>query len=342
MVLILRYTLVALGAAALLVTTAPADEFELAGTWAEAGPATEALEGEAACCDPGCDSCLSGCGRLRDNMEFFFAGDGWADELDDDDANNFGFRTGLNAGIPLLRDRGIGLQIGASLGFYDLMGRAEGDGLGIEDEFMLTTGLFKRSDVCRGSRISWAIVYDHQFHNDIGEGGAHYISLGQFRGMIGYALSARNEIGFWMTQTNRDEDIITPLATVGAAWMAEPVNQYNAFWHRNWEYGGDTTLYCGTASDPGEFVVGLSGRAPLNPRWALFGGVHYIKPSAAAGVPGYEQEIWNVTAGLVFYPGCKARACTVSGNRWLPLLPVADNGTFALDRDVHPIVAPPG
>jgi hypothetical protein len=46
---------------------------------------------------------------------------------------------------------------------------------------------------------------------------------------------------------------------------------------------------------------------------------------------GSREEFWNVTAGVAYYPGGKARATSVCGHRWMPLVPVADNGSFALD-----------
>ena len=338
---ILRRALLALAAATLLPAAALAEDLEVAGLWEDYGEGAAPLELQtddaSLTCGASCSRCRAGCyagcrdgSRLLDNTYFFFAGDGWANQPDDDDANNFGFRTGLNSGVPLARDQGIGMQIGTSVGFYDLLGREDGDVLALEDQIMLTAGVFKRGNVCCGDPLSWAVVYDHQFHNDFAEDGTDYVSLGQLRALAGYALSRRNEIGVWMTQTVGDRD---SLPGFSAVVVTEPVNQYNGYWRRHWQYGGDTMLYFGTAEDPGEFVAGLNGRLPLNPCWAFFGGVHYIKPSAGAGNPQFEEEVWNVTCGLVFYPGANARARSVSGNRWLPLLPVADNGTFALEQD---------
>jgi hypothetical protein len=261
--------------------------------------------------------------------------------LDDNGPNNFGFRAGANAGFPVLRHRGIGVQLGASTGFYDLLGRHDGDTRSIEDQIIVTGGVFKRSDVCGGDPISCAIVYDYQFHDNFAENGRDYLNLGQFRGHVAFAIDPYREIGFWMTRTDGDRDVVQQSGRPGGRdgqtlkTTAEPLNQYNVFFHRHWEFGGDTTIYAGPVEDPGEFVVGLGGNVPLNHRWSLFYGFHYIKPSADAGHPEFEEEIWNVTGGLVFYPGRNARAQSVSGNRWLPLLPVADNGTFAVDQDVH-------
>ena len=175
----LRGMLAALIALTLLVSTGWAQDFDFFSAFAEQeAEATQANVdaccadtcGKVACCDPWC---------LRNSMYEFFAFDGWANEPDDHDANNFGFRLGLNAGIPapLLRDRGIGMQIGASIGFYDLSGRQQGRLSAVEDQTMLTVGLFKRSNCPCGDPFSWAIVYDHQFHNDFGLPGADSFSM---------------------------------------------------------------------------------------------------------------------------------------------------------------------
>jgi len=339
----LRVALAALAVLALSTSTASAEDLEFISSF---GPKAEAAEPAAAdCgCDVGClDDCCGCCDpwRLRDSMYGFFAFDGWTDQADYYDGNNFGFRTGFNAGIPLLRSRGIGAQIGTSVGFYELSGRDQDATTTIEDQVILTFGAFKRSDYCAGERFSWGIVYDHRFNADYGTNGGDSLSLGQWRGQIGYALNQCDEIGFWMTQTNDDDDPLpaTAAGLVGATLWAEPVQQYNFFWRRDWECGGETMLYMGAVEDPGEFVVGLDAQVPLSRRVSLFCGATYIKPSVDAGDTGYTEEIWNVTAGLIFFPGRCAQTCC-GPDKWTPLLPVANNGTFALDVDTVPLVAP--
>ena len=51
-------------------------------------------------------------------------------------------------------------------------------------------------------------------------------------------------------------------------------------------------------------------------------------PTFSASV--FSEEYWSVSVGVTFYPGGCARSNNVLGNRWMPLLPVADNGNFAL------------
>ena len=44
----------------------------------------------------------------------------------------------------------------------------------------------------------------------------------------------------------------------------------------------------------------------------------------------YAEEYWNVSFGVAIYLGGNALSRTVSGNAAVPLLPVANNGTFTV------------
>lgn len=316
----------------LLASIGWADDLQFYSRFASQ-PAEEADVGCDIGCDVGCGQACRDCWCLANSTYGFFAFDAWENQADLDDGNNFGFRTGLNTGVPLLPRYGIGAQLGASFGCYDLMGRDQGAVDSIETETMITAGVFKRANYACSERLSWAIAYDHQFRDNYAKNGGDSLGLGQFRGLVGYALNCRNEVGVWFTQSNGDKDPIPAAsASIGLELWEEPVQQYNLFWRRYWECGGDTMLYFGAVEDPGEFVVGLNARVPLNSRWALFGAATYIKPSVDAGVPGYIEDTWSLTAGMAFYPGRNAQSCC-GGSTWQPLLPVADNGTFAIDTD---------
>ncbi len=293
------------------------------------------LDAKDAC---GCDvkgggiACGSG---LMDNTALFFAGDGWKSNTDDDNNNNFGFRAGFNSGLGL-GSLPIRAQIGASYGGYNFYGRENSDDIneaGTEQQVFLTGGIYMPSDVCCGRRLSWGVVWDYMHGENYGED-AWNVNLHQVRGRIGYALSEANEVGVWGafsviddTVIDQDEDEVPFRA----------MSQASVYWKRNWAYGADTTVYVGGAEEPGQLVLGLRGHAPLSCRVALFGNIHYIVPSTSPGDSdpngfddSYADETWNVTFGIVFYPGAKAASHSVSGHCGLPYLPVADNGTFAV------------
>jgi hypothetical protein len=280
----------------------------------------------------GCnDACGCDCiGNWWDNTVIFVAGDAWKG-LGEVPAggwgNNFGVRSGFNTGFALGESNLCG-QIGGSVGLYDFRGRSIGDGndAELETQLFLTTGVYKRSEICNGDAWSYGVVWDVMNDNNYGVGGGE-LTLSQFRAQLGYAINECNEIGVWTafraTDTNWD---LLPGASVGV----RPVNQGNLFWHHNWQFGGDTTIYAGVADGFSDATFGLLGNAPLSQSVALFGHFNYYAPSAPAGPAGASEEFWNVTFGLAWYPGAKAVNHTVSGWKGLPLLDVANNGTFQL------------
>jgi hypothetical protein len=299
--------------------------------------------GSGQCGDGGCgSSCDSGPGGLCDNLELFAGGDGWKNHGDDDDNNNFGYRLGANSAFG---GSNIRFQIGGSYGFYDFHGREDPEEVPTERQLFVTGGVYKRSKICCGDRLSWGVVYDYMNTNNWGEQ-ADNLDLGQIRARIGYAINACQELGAWAA-VGIDDDLTGRL---GGGVKVEAKDQINVYWLHNYSLGGETMLYVGLADEPNghlqtydspnltEVVFGLRGRAPLSEKLALYGNVHYILPGTTGGdiAPNsidnsYAEEVWNVSIGLVFYPGAKARARTVSGNAGLPLLPVADNGTFSVN-----------
>jgi hypothetical protein len=290
-------------------------------------------------CDASCvndSACDCGYGSAWDNTSIYFAADSWRTRPDDDYLGSHGFRTGFNSGIGWW-DCPIRLQIGASYAGYDLSGR-DGDfgadplhSSSAEQQLFFTGGVYERSDICSGQRCSWAGVIDVNYDNHFGEQ-AQEILLTQARGIVGYAIDECNEFGVWgASRSNWQRLRATP---GGGTFRVRGLTQASLFWHRNWAFGGDTWLYVGAAEEPAEWVLGLNGQAPLSESVALFGGFAWGIPSAPAGDPNfgvdqnYSEEYWNVSFGIVWYPGWKAKNDTVSGHAGLPLLPVADNGTF--------------
>ena len=288
-------------------------------------------------CSTGCDSdcdCDCGYGTHWDNTSIFFAADSWRTRPDDDYPGSHGFRTGVSSGIGWW-DCPIRLQVGASYAGYDLSGRDSDIGAdplhssSAEQQLFFTGGVYRRSDICNDERCSWAGVIDVNYDNHFGEQ-AQEILLTQARGIVGYAINECDEVGIWgasRVNWQRLQSDVPP-----GRFRIRGLTQASLFWHRNWALGGDTWLYVGAAEEPAEWVLGASGQAPLSESVALFGGFAWGIPSAPAGDPlgqqNYSEEYWNLSFGIVWYPGWKAKNDTVSGHAGLPLLPVADNGTF--------------
>lgn len=299
----------------------------------DAKPSAPGLDESSACCDEHV------CGSLCENMYFFGRVEGWQGTVDDDsNPNNFGGRVGVNMGWPLKEAAGIGAQFGVSYGFYNFHGRGASNGANggtenssIEDHLMLTFGLFHRADLCEPcpDRWSWGVAYDRLLADNIGEE-ADEIALGQWRIQVGYALSASDEVGFWTTLGDEEDE----LKSLGSD--VHPLHQCSIFWHHKWCEGADTRAWFGVAEDPGSFVFGADAEYPLNDCVALTARAQYILPSSRGGesggiASGFEQEFWNIAVGLAYYPGGTSKSDTVAGRRWMPYFDVADNGSFALE-----------
>jgi hypothetical protein len=280
--------------------------------------------------------CPCDVGNWWDNTSLLFAADGWRTRADDDYPMNFGLRTGFNTGIGLW-DSPIRLQLGLNYAAYDIDGR-DGDpgadpisNASVENQVVITSGFYKRSAIEQDDRWALGAVVDLLYDDHFGEE-AEETFVRQTRGYVGYALDEANEIGTTFAfQLNWSRYI----SDTRGRTRVRGLDQVNLFWHHNWEFGGDTWLYAGGAEEPGEWILGLTGQAPLSPAVALYGGFTYVIPSAPAGDPifigqNYAEAYWNVSFGFVWSFGCKAANPTVSGYRGMPLLPVADNGSFLI------------
>lgn len=277
----------------------------------------------------GCDECNDGCrGGILDNTEIFVGGDAYQSVGDLEFGNNFGVRSGFNSGFGL-GDSGIRGQFGVSYGLYDWKGDTFADE--VHQQFFLTTGVYKRGDICNGDRISWALVFDEYVGENYGAA-AESIQLGQLRGLIGYALSDVNEVGVWGAAGVQQASYFA-----GTAQLT-PMDQVNFYWKHNWVYGAQTTAYLGAINrdDLGEWVFGLNFRAPMSDYVGVFGGFTYASPSAAPGFGGTVEEAWFVTAGISIFPGGKAASCSVQGPEGMPLIDVANNGSFLISSKPTP------
>jgi hypothetical protein len=242
--------------------------------------------------------------------------------------NSFGLVSGFNTGVGLGSSR-VRAQFGASYGFYDFKGRgfgAEVDSL--EDQIFLTGGVYRRADLESNEQFSWGLVVDGLFTDNWGAN-ANEVDLAQLRGIGGWAINACNELGIWGTLNLSDDRVVI---TGRGTPHVRAMKQANAYWKHNWEFGADTMLYVGAldSADVGDWVFGLTGRAPLSDRAGLYGGFNYVTPSVATGIVGDVEDSWNVNFGIVFYLGGKSVSPTVAGNPGLPLLPVANNGSFLI------------
>ncbi len=247
--------------------------------------------------------------------------------------NNNGGVSGFNAGapIPLLDQLGIGAQFGASSGTYDLMGRPTFESNRWQQQYFVTAGLFRRATEC--SPWSFGLAYDWSINDNFGAFSDEPF-LSQWRAQAGYALNATDEVGVWGTWIDRTD-------TSAGVRTYRPVSQINLYWHHKYTcLNADTWTWIGQPSNGtrggngtyGEFVVGTNNQIAISDRLAVYINAALLKPSANAGGAGSAELGYQLAAGFVFYPTCGARSCSVAGRKWMPLMPVANNGTFWIDQ----------
>jgi hypothetical protein len=277
--------------------------------------------GAAACapaCPPagGCDPCAVGCGAWYDNISAFSVIDAFKGPLDLDGLNgNFGKRVGFNAAIPIVPSFGLAAQVAGSAGWYDWKGtQYTGDG----DRFQnfWTVAVFHRS--C-ATGLGFGVAYDwlnddyfDQFH------------FGQFRVGGSWQFNECNEIGVCaMLPDRRDFSTIS-----GVSNEFSPLLQGNVYWRRIWNCGSWSTISAGGAESPSDITVGTTSQVAITNYAALTGGATYILPGSG-GSQGRQEEIWNLTFGMVFYPGSAMRTAQ---SQYRPFFSPADNGNFGVWR----------
>jgi len=270
-----------------------------------------------------CDnSCL---GNWRSNTIAWFGADGFKSIGDGTFTNNAGIVGGFNTGFALGQSS-IRAQLGASYALYDLKGTGQGQSASAaEQQTFLTFGVYKRSDVGAGDRISWGAVFDQFWGHNWGFGDGE-IYLTQLRGIAGYALSETNEVGVWGTiHTNND-------SSVRFQNTLRAMDQANVYWRHNFAMGAQNMLYIGGvgAADIGSWQIGSLAQAPLNDYTSLYGNVTFSFPGSRTGGLGPRELEWNIGVGLAYSFGGKAISPNVSGQKGLPLLPVANNGSLLI------------
>jgi hypothetical protein len=251
----------------------------------------------------------------------------------------FGGHVGFNLGTRLghfSEWSGIGAQVGGSFGVFSWAGTDYQMAHHNEAELQgfVTYGLFRKPTQC--SHWNAGVVQDWMFNRNFSVF-AENPSLSQLRGQVGYATSACNEIGVWGTVRVFDDTRTID----GFGWTTwRPINQISTYWHHKWHCGGpDTWLSIGIPEQSrlsgggslGDWLVSATTVYPFSDRVAPYTNVMYMHQSASAGDAGAQEDAWNLTIGIAFYPGRNARSTNVSGQRWMPLFPVANNGSFLVD-----------
>lgn len=241
-----------------------------------------------------------------------------------------GFNTAVGFG-----DFPVRVQGGASYGVYDFKGRLAivPNSTETEKQTYYTTGIYMRGDASTGKDpISFGVVYDVFKAKQWGVN-ASDISLSQVRGILGVAVTESTELGVWGTVgINGDRAAVTVAGAPNLRTPIHAMNQTNFYVKQNFDFGGQVTAYVGVLDgmDIGKWQAGAKGQVPLSAGWSVFADANYVVPRTPAGPFGSGQEQFSVSVGLAYYFGNNAQNPTVTGNRALPLLDVANNRSFLI------------
>jgi len=274
-------------------------------------------------CVAECEACDDLRTRFLDNLSLFAGLDGSKGPQDLGINANFGFRTALNWAYPLVEEWGLGVQAGTAINYSRTavsVLRSIG-GPGDRTQSFTTVGLFERTNFGLKLGAGYDFLYEDYYNN---------FFLGQWRGLIGYDFGC-DEIGLWATKNDRGDNG----SILGVPLSLRPITQGNLYWRHTWSNEATTGFWVGLAESHGRFVLVIPGRpaihhpfvfgsdlyVPLNDWVALFGEANFLTPNDSGTV--------DATLGFAVYPGGGAKRAARS--RFSPLLPVANNPSFAVD-----------
>jgi hypothetical protein len=292
----------------------------------------------AACGGMGCGQCPDCCGNWHScgpaplcallprpcftNLEFTAGVHGFTGPLNRGASGSFGFHEGFNFGFPVCRGNLPCGQVGA------VWTESNFDGSLVEpdnrNQIFLTAGFFRRVDC----GLQWGVVFDY-LHDEWD----YELDFGQVRGELGWRYCDCQEIGFrFSAGVNDDSGIFNVISGNQQEFEIRQigghveVNDLFAFYYRRqFACGGEGRLFGGFTNNH-QGLFGGDARLPLNPWWSLAADFVYIVPTDDSPLPGFVEETWNVSIGLVWTPFAKPGCCP---NYCRPLFDVANNGTFA-------------
>ena len=312
-----------------------------AGSYGPGYPAGSCVSG--GCFDPcgsPCGGCGSPCGgacgwgpgafwghsplRWLRNVSVFGGVHGFKSPADWGLNGNFGIHEGADWGGPLGDPWGTGMQVGFQAAHSNFQGhQVVGDGTaafdpGDRDQLFFTAGLFRRN-LCGGLQggIAFDLLHDVYYYN---------ADLKQVRVELSAVWPDWREIGFWGAVGVGDDQVVVPAVNV---FTLQAMDQFNFFYRQYFRNGGEGRLWVGFTGQ-NDFIFGGDLWIPLGTHWAVQNNFSFMIPNEAAAA-GQQEETWGLTIQLVWYPGCSARASR--NNPFRPLLRVADNTVFMLDRN---------
>ena len=271
-----------------------------------------------------CIGCSNGClipcpGNWLDRVDLFAGVQGFTGPANRGGVGSFGFYEGANWGAPVgCLPWEIGSQFGARWTQSHFGGSDFSDA--IRDQVFVTGGLFRRADWGLQGGVVIDYLRDQWYFDN---------ELVQLRGEVSWINPCAHEFGFRFATNIQDSLSVSSVDRVDLVEEWKTTDLYTFFYRRSFEDCGATgSLFVGF-SGSSDAVIGANADVPLSERWALRTGFTYLIPEETSPGQGYLEESWNVSTGLVFYPGCR----TARGKDYNhPLFNVADNGSMLIDR----------
>ncbi len=279
--------------------------------------------GDVGCVDGSCGACgqcaYTACCLpfSRGNLQIFGGVQGFTGPANrSDGSGSFGFHEGLNWGTPL---PGFGALAG-QVGFRATQSNLSGAGFtdSTRQQGFLTAGLFRRVDV----GLQGGVVVDY-----MSESWYRDTDLTNVRGELSWVFNGCQDLGFWFTKSTKSSFD----GVLAETW--EPTDLF-AFFARQ-KFGscgdGEARLSAGW-SNRSDGYLAVDTLLPLTGSLSMEANFAYLIPEQGKGTGfagGHAHESWNVGIGLVWYPG---RCMSGTNSYYRPLLRVADNGVFMVDR----------
>jgi hypothetical protein len=260
------------------------------------------------------------------SISFASTVDAFKGPLDLDGLNgNFGFGFAVNAGMPLARRFGIGIQAGTGVVLADFHGTPF-TGSSIRSQNFTTIGLFQNVPFASGGLMKWGFAYDWLHDSYFTQ-----LVMGQWRVKLAYELDPCREVGIWACIPDKGEKALLGDRQTGQTLERfGPVAQGSLYYRRCWESGITTTGWLGIAGEPGQIVLGSDARVPITCQLALVGSFNCILPNIS-GEGGQDEELWAVSLGIELTPRPRTNRCG-SASPYAPLFPLANNGSFGVRR----------
>ena len=193
---------------------------------------------------------------------------------------NFGVGFGMNAGIPISQEYGIGVQVGLHATVTDWQGTLSAEGITdtptsqTRRQWFSTIGLFQRLPF-HGMTATWGFVHDwlqDEYYSNL-----HFA---QWRVKLGLEWNPFNEAGIWASLHDHGDatDIALAQGQPFTIVNYQPLAQGSLYWRHVWYNAATTTTWIGVAQEPGD--LGLRGRGADSADLPLFAGGRFHVHSA--------------------------------------------------------------